>query len=57
MPLEIREIVIKANIEREPGSKKQGQTLDPLFINQLKEEIVEECLEKLEYQIGKRLER
>ena len=54
MPLEIREIVIRANIQRK--DKQKEQLLSPQKIQHLKKEIAAYCLEKIEDKIKQNLE-
>lgn len=56
MPLEIREVVIKAQLERASWSE-QSSSKDPLSeqdLQAIKEEILAYCLEKIEERRDKR---
>ena len=45
MPLEIRELIIKVTVETEAQDSKRGLTQQELY--GIKNEIIQECLEKL----------
>lgn len=51
MPLEIREVVIKAHLERVPPHARKAKSLDKSELLALKEEIIETCLEKIEQRL------
>ena len=53
MPLEIRELVIKANLESEPPAREPG--IDPREIKRLKESIIRECVRRLKAEMGNKL--
>lgn len=54
MPLEIRELVIRTTIETEPRPAATAAAAD---LQQLKKEVVRECLERLAAQHRKKTER
>lgn len=46
MPIEIREIVINANISSESPSR-EGESPNPERLEEIKKEIIAECIEKV----------
>lgn len=57
MPLEIREVVIQAKLEKSDSSAKKSKELDKYLIEQIKKEILAECMEQLEDKLARRFER
>ena len=45
MPLEIRELIIKAELEGKPSSKNRG--LAPAELKKLQKQVIEACLKQL----------
>ena len=56
MPIEIKELVIKAQVQQNLGTEKE-ESISPQKLQKLKKEIVEECLEKLKELLERQLER
>ncbi|MGH1438103.1 MAG: DUF5908 family protein [Lewinella sp.] len=50
MPLEIREVIIKAQLERSWTEQSGQEPFNPQDLENLKEEILAFCLEKIEEQ-------
>jgi len=57
MPIEIREVVIKANLEDSSIRSGNHQEVSSEMISTLKEEIMEDLLEKIEDRLWKKLNR
>ncbi|QMV15970.1 DUF5908 family protein [Vibrio spartinae] len=49
MPVEIRELVIKTEIQSQPESKQD--TLNEQQLNALKQQIIQECLKQLRHRV------
>ena len=47
MPLEVKELIIKATVDRPVSTRPQNETISPQYLKQLKREIIEECIEKV----------
>jgi hypothetical protein len=54
MPLEIRELIIKARIDSEPPP---AQPLPPEALRELKEQVLQEALARMEELLAQRAER
>ena len=54
MPLEIREVIIKAKLERDWSDDRESPALDGAGLEQLKKDILAYCLEQLEEQRRRR---
>lgn len=57
MPIEIREVLIKAQLEKKEYRSTEEQTISPDMIRDLKEEIMDDLLEKIEDRLWKKLKR
>ncbi|MEL6863532.1 MAG: DUF5908 family protein [Bacteroidota bacterium] len=57
MPIEIREVVVKAQLEKTRSTPQQSTAVSEDQIRELKEEILSELLEKMEEKLWKTLER
>lgn len=57
MPVEIREIVIKSTLHKKAPKREGELEWDIRMIQQLKEDILAICLEKLEEKLRSRKER
>lgn len=56
MPIEIKELVIKAQVQQTLGAPKE-EPVSAHKLQKLKKEIVEECMEKLKEWLERKLER
>ncbi len=57
MAIEIREVVIKAQLERSLSQKEDNQHFSAEKIQEIKKEILSELLEKMEEKLWKKFER
>ncbi|MBK6622473.1 MAG: hypothetical protein IPH04_19600 [Saprospirales bacterium] len=56
MPIEIKELVIKAQVQQTLGGQKE-EGISPQKWQKLKKEVVEECVEKIKEWLERKLER
>lgn len=56
MPLEIRELIIRVQVDESQGNGRQ-QLAGEQQLEQLKREIMEECMEKIKQELAKKKER
>lgn len=56
MPIEIKELVIKAQVQQNLGAQKE-ETLSQHKLQKLKKEITEDCIEKVKEWLDRKLER
>lgn len=55
MPIEIREVVIKAQLEKPGDHLNQNQGLNKQLLEKIKADILKTCLEQLEEKLNQRL--
>jgi len=57
MPIEIKELHIKVNIEEEKSTFQNDKVVNPIQLNSLKSELVKECMQKVLEKLKEREER
>ncbi len=56
MPIEVRQLVIRANVSEELSAPEQKTSTAP-EVEQLRKEIIEECMEKVKELLDKKNQR
>lgn len=57
MPIEIKEMIVKVNIQEKNIRSNAPASLDKKILEQLKKEIINECMEKVDEYLERMTER